>query len=69
MKLSERIRQACKDHRKAYPDGDFRAVNDRLSALFDEAYPILIANRVDPWEGGNEGRASALEIIESKERS
>ena len=63
MLLSERIRDAVRRHQEAYPHGDWRAVNDDLSALFRESYPILMRNGIDPWVGGNEGVAAALERL------
>lgn len=60
MKLSDRIDRAREDHAREYPDGDWRAVNERFSALFFEAEPILLRAGIDPIRGGNEGRAKAL---------
>lgn len=62
-KLSSRIRQAKEDHSNAYPDGDWLSVNERLSLLFWEAFPILQSKGIDPWAGGNSGRADKLEDI------
>ena len=61
--LSQRIRQAMADHAQAFPDGDWRAVNDRLTSLFEESAPILLAAGINPWAGGNEGSARALEAM------
>ncbi len=63
MRLSSEIRDAQARHRAAYPDGDWRAVNDELSELFHRAAAILGPAGVDPWKGGNEGRAKALERL------
>lgn len=62
-KLSARIREAKIEHSRQYPDGNWKAVNDHLGALFLEAVPILLSNRIDPWKGGSEGRAAALERL------
>lgn len=59
-KLSDRIEAARTDHAREYPDGDWRAVNDRFSKLFFEAAPILRSFGRDPLLGGNEGRAEFL---------
>ena len=63
MKLSDQIEQALADHAAAYPNGDFRSVNDRLGELFMASWGVLVKAGKDPTKGGNEGRIKALREI------
>lgn len=63
MKLSEQIRAASAAHKKAFPDGDWKSCNEELGRLFMAALPILVKEGLNPWAGGNEGRANTLESL------
>lgn len=54
MKLSERLKAACQEHRDNYPNGNWKAANEKLGILWNECSVILESNNRSPYLGNQE---------------